>query len=206
MDFPTEQERFWREEFGNEYVLRNRGPRLLAANTALFSEILGKTSGITSVLELGCNIGMNLVALERLLPDASLTAVEINRKACEEAALNAPEARLLEMSILEFQPTETWDFVFTKGVLIHVDPEMLPRTYDLMHAASRRYIMVAEYYNPKPVEVEYRGHSGKLFKRDFAGDLLDRFEDLRLVDYGFTYHRDANFPQDDGNWFLLEKR
>jgi spore coat polysaccharide biosynthesis protein SpsF len=27
-----------------------------------------------------------------------------------------------------------------------------------------------------------------------------------LVDYGFAYHRDPNFPQDDITWFLLEKR
>jgi spore coat polysaccharide biosynthesis protein SpsF len=44
-----------------------------------------------------------------------------------------------------------------------------------------------------------------LFKRDFAGDLLDRFPGLVLVDYGFVYHRDKAFPQDDMTWFLLEK-
>jgi len=44
-----------------------------------------------------------------------------------------------------------------------------------------------------------------LFKRDFAGEMLDRFKDLELLDYGFVYHRDNNFPQDDLNWFLLRK-
>ena len=63
--------------------------------------------------------------------------------------------------------------------------------------------MVAEYYNPYPTKVPYRDNSDKLFKRDFAGELIDRF-DLRLVDYGFVYHRDK-FPQDDITWFLLEK-
>jgi hypothetical protein len=29
---------------------------------------------------------------------------------------------------------------------------------------------------------------------------------MRLVDYGFIYRRDPNFPLDDANWFLLEKR
>ncbi len=28
---------------------------------------------------------------------------------------------------------------------------------------------------------------------------------LRLVDYGFVYRRDPNWPQDNINWFLLEK-
>ena len=64
---------------------------------------------------------------------------------------------------------------------------------------------VAEYYNPSPVELPYRGHEGKLFKRDFAGELMDRHSTLTLVDYGFAYHRDNCFPQDDLTWFLLEK-
>lgn len=64
---------------------------------------------------------------------------------------------------------------------------------------------IVEYYNPIPVEVTYRRHRRKLFKRDFAGEMLDAFPNLRLVDYGFVYHRDANFAQDDVNWFLLEK-
>jgi len=32
------------------------------------------------------------------------------------------------------------------------------------------------------------------------------FVDLELVDYGFVYHRDPVFPQDDINWFLMKKQ
>lgn len=35
---------------------------------------------------------------------------------------------------------------------------------------------------------------------------MDKFPDCQLVDYGFVYHRDNNFSQDDITWFLLEKR
>jgi len=34
---------------------------------------------------------------------------------------------------------------------------------------------------------------------------MKKFNDLRLVDYGFAYHGDSNFPQDDITWFLMEK-
>ena len=95
--------------------------------------------------------------------------------------------------------------MFTKGVLIHISPDYLPHVYDLLFEASNRYICIIEYYNPTPVEMTYRGHRGKLFKRDFAGEILDRYKDLILASYGFVYHRDNNFPQDDINWFLLEK-
>ncbi|MFM6157881.1 MAG: pseudaminic acid biosynthesis-associated methylase, partial [Sphaerospermopsis kisseleviana] len=67
------------------------------------------------------------------------------------------------------------------------------------------YLLIAEYYNPSPVAIPYRGHADRLFKRDFAGEVLDQHPELRLVDYGFVYRRDPNFPQDDITWFLIEK-
>ncbi|MBK4730641.1 hypothetical protein JJD41_12310 [Oxynema sp. CENA135] len=106
---------------------------------------------------------------------------------------------------MNFTPTRKWDFVLIKGVLIHINPDYLEQVYDCLYQSSDRYICLVEYYNPTPVEVTYRGHQGKLFKRDFAGEILDRFKDLQLIDYGFVYHRDRHFSQDDLTWFLLEK-
>ncbi|MEM7352850.1 MAG: pseudaminic acid biosynthesis-associated methylase, partial [Acidobacteriota bacterium] len=184
---------------------RNRGQRWVAANTALFGKILARTRNVRSVLELGSNIGLNLMALRQLLPEAALSAVEINQKAASELQARLPEVDLHRTSAFDFEPSRTWDLVFTKGVLIHIAPERLAEIYRLLHRSAARYLLLCEYYNPSPVEVVYRGHQGKLFKRDFAGEMLDTFSDLALVDYGFVYHRDPNFPQDDMTWFLLEK-
>ena len=60
--------------------------------------------------------------------------------------------------VLERHPTAPVDLTFTVGVLIHIVPASDP-VYDHLHAGSRRYIAVAEYYNPTPVEVPYRGHT-----------------------------------------------
>jgi spore coat polysaccharide biosynthesis protein SpsF len=201
----TEQEVFWQGEFGNDYTIRNRGSQSVAANTVLFGDVLAHTRDVRTVLELGSNIGLNLSALRRLLPEAHLSAVEINEQAAAELTTGNPDVEVHLASILDFSPSQTWDFVFTKGVLIHISPDKLPQVYDLMYRCSSRYVLVAEYYSRQPAEVTYRGHSGKLFKRDFAGELLDRFSDLALVDYGFTWHRDPNFPQDDISWFLMDK-
>lgn len=204
-DFKTEQEGFWAGEFGNEYSTRNVGTNWIAANTALFARILGRTRGVRSVVEFGANIGLNLQALHGLLPDAELTGVEINATAAATLR-DWGRAAVVETSILDFEPARTWDMALIKGVLIHIDPAQLPTVYDRLFAAAARYICVVEYYNPSPVALQYRGHGDRLFKRDFAGELLDRFADLALVDYGFCYHRDANFPQDDVTWFLMEKQ
>lgn len=206
MTHATEQEAFWEGDFGNEYADRNRGTGWVAANLALFSRIFTDTRNVQGVLELGSNIGLNLMAIRQLLPTAKLSAVEINKKAVTELKTNVPNVDVHLNSILEFQPAGSWDLVFTKGVLIHINPDKLPVVYDLLYRASSRYVLVCEYYNPSPVEISYRGHSSKLFKRDFAGDLLSRFSDLKLVNYGFVYRRDPNFPQDDMTWFLMEKQ
>ena len=43
------------------------------------------------------------------------------------------------------------------------------------------------------------------FEKTRVGEIMDRFPDLELVDYGLCYHRDPNFPQDDVTWFLMSK-
>jgi pseudaminic acid biosynthesis-associated methylase len=202
--YPTEQESFWAGEFGDDYITRNQGKHLVAANIALFANILSHAGAIRSIIEFGANVGLNLAALAQLLPEVELAAIEINRKAVESLQ-RLGLVTVYPQSILEFCPGRTWDLTLIKGVLIHMSPDMLPKVYELLYHSSERYICLVEYYNPTPVSVPYRGHRNKLFKRDFAGEMLDRFSDLRLVKYGFSYHRDKNFPQDDSTWFLLEK-
>ncbi|MHC1699603.1 MAG: pseudaminic acid biosynthesis-associated methylase [Humidesulfovibrio sp.] len=204
-DYGTAQETFWAEDFGQEYIDRNVDDGLLRAKLAFFAQLLKHTGPLGSVIELGANVGLNLRALKLLAPALRLEAVEINPRAAE-ALRQGNVSCVHETTLLGFRPERPADLAFTMGVLIHIAPEALPQAYDALHASSARYILVAEYYSPKPVNIPYRGHQDRLFKRDFAGELLDRFPDLALVHYGFLYHRDPYFPLDDINWFLLEKR
>ena len=204
MSYKTEQENFWSGEFGDAYIERNQCEKSISSNVALFSKILNLTSSISSVIEFGANIGLNLEAMKHLLPGAELSAIEINEKAVNKLK-EIPKVHVYHSSILDFQPDRKRDLVFVKGVLIHIHPDELKNVYALLYKTSKRYICIAEYYSPSPVEIEYRGHKEKLFKRDFAGEMMDQFLDLSLVDYGFVYHGDCNFPQDDITWFLLKK-
>lgn len=204
--FKTEQEQFWAETFGDQYIDRNSDLISISKNIALFSKILQRTQAIDSVIEFGSNIGLNLLAINKLLPNVELSAIEINKKAIDKMTkIGGGKITIYHQSILDFKVDYQRDFVFTKGVLIHINSEYLPKVYELLYQTSNKYIYIAEYYNPSPVEISYRGHEGKLFKRDFAGEMMDKYSNLKLVDYGFVYHRDYNFAQDDMNWFLLEK-
>lgn len=204
-DYRTEQEKFWATEFGDEYSARNIGDNWISSNLRLFSRILERTREVNSIIEFGSNIGLNLRAIKSLLPDSTLSAVEINNKAVSELRKWGGVNKIYETSILEVDIKEQYDLSLIKGVLIHINPDYLPQVYEKIYQSSSKYILVAEYYNPSPVQVEYRGHAERLFKRDFAGEILDSYSDLKLVDYGFVYRNDPNFPQDDITWFLLEK-
>lgn len=205
--FSTTQEGLWAGDFGTDYVARNAAPALVADNAALFGKVLAATGGgVGSVLELGPSIGNNLRALRALLPAAELHSVEINAAAA--AQITAWGGATVEVgTIIGYDGGgRQWDLTFTKGVLIHVFPDALATVYDTLVRASRRWVMVCEYYNPTPVEVPYRGQRHALFKRDFAGEILDAHPELALVNYGFTYHRDPQHPLDDSTWFLMEKQ
>ena len=206
MDYKTEQEKFWSsKEWGDEYIKRNSYDRV-KNNIHFFSKILQRTSNIKSVLEFGANIGLNIIGLKQLLPDASYSAIEINKNACTELEQLNFLDKIYNQSLFDFEPAKKYNLTFTKVVLIHINPKYLDVVYKKLYESSNKYILIAEYYNPTPVEINYRGHEGKLFKRDFAGEMMDKYSDLKLVDYGFSYHRDNNFHQDDITWFLLEKQ
>mgnify|MGYP001311825962 FL=1 len=203
--YKTEQEKFWSGKFGTNYIERNRSDSLLAANLTFFSNILRSTGKIFSCIEFGANIGMNLRALQLLYPKIKLKGIEINSDAANGLKKLIGEENVLLGSILDYKSEQTFDVSLIKGVLIHTNPDELKMVYQKLYDSSHLYILLCEYYNPSPVTISYRGHKDRLFKRDFAGELLDLYPDLNLVDYGFSYHRDKAFPQDDITWFLLEK-
>lgn len=191
----------WSGEFGDQYIARNSDEDTQAASLRMLADAL-RGQRIASALELGANVGRNLRSLRHLYPTASLSAVEVNERACEELVKQGFETfhTSLEDVVLETH----YDLVFTVAVLIHIEPSLLNDAYRLIYTAAERLILIAEYYSPTPVEVPYRGLQGALWKRDFAGELLDKYADLRLLSVGATYHRQSP-GTDDFTWFLLEK-
>jgi pseudaminic acid biosynthesis-associated methylase len=205
MTFKTEQENFWAESFGQEYIDRNKSEKLLASNLDFFTKALKSTQDVKTCIEFGANIGMNIKALKLLYPDQHHSAIEINSDAVNELHKILPKDNIFEGSILDFNPKKVFDLVLIKGVLIHINPDELNNVYDKLVTSCSKYLLVAEYYNPSPVTIPYRGHINRLFKRDFAGEIMDRHPGMKIIDYGFSYRRDPKFPQDDITWFLMEK-
>jgi pseudaminic acid biosynthesis-associated methylase len=197
------QTRFWEGEFGDTYTDRNKVEA--KDRSEFFSNILYLTGAISSVLELGANRGHNLSILHHLKPDLEITGVEVNKKACKEMAAHGGIEPVC-CSTQDFEPSKQYDLVFTCGVLIHLPPEDLPEVYEKMLKLSKKYILINEYFNPTPVEVPYRGHSERLFKRDWGSELIDAAAGkIKLIDYGFLWKK-VEPAWDNATWWLFEKK
>lgn len=204
-NYCTDQEKFWSGDFGTSYINRNQAGSLLQSNIHFFKRSLKKADNVSSCIEFGANIGMNLKALKELYSDIHLEGIEINADAAARLKQVIGVANVHNTSIQEWKCERQADLCLVKGVLIHIHPDSLEDVYRKLYVCSNQYILICEYYNPTPVMIPYRGHKDRLFKRDFAGEMLDQYNDLSLLDYGFFYHRDNLCPQDDITWFLLQK-
>ena len=137
MTHTTEQEAFWHGEFGDAYTDRKQGTRLGRPQTSPSSRRSSASRATcVPVLELGSNVGLNLMALRRLLPAAGFPRSRSMKRPRPNWRAALPEVDLHRSSILEFESRESWDLVFTKGVLIHVNPDKLPIVYELMRCAA----------------------------------------------------------------------
>jgi spore coat polysaccharide biosynthesis protein SpsF len=74
--------------------------------------------------------------------------------------------------------------VFTAGVLIHQPELSLPVVMSEIVRCSRRYVLCMEYFAETTVEVDYRGHSGALFKRNYGALYRELFPELQLLEQG----------------------
>ena len=198
-----EQEEFWKNEFGDEYSERNNYD-IYENKKNLFEKII-KNLDINSILEIGCNRGLNLEAINSINSNIELYGDEINAKAVEMLKEKNICKNIFNNSIFDLNEDTKIDLVFTFGVLIHINPEKLKDVYTKMYNLSNKYILIGEYYSRNIQEIKYRGNDNKLFKRDFSGELLNLYPNLKIVDYGFVYHRDPKYPLDDITWFLFEK-
>jgi pseudaminic acid biosynthesis-associated methylase len=206
-DNPLQQ---WQGKFGADYVERNRPDDTTTAEAAaVFGRMLtGAIGDIRSVLEVGASVGINLRGLRRLMPEASIAAVEPFAAACAELRRTQAEiglSAILEADAFNIPAADnSFDLVFTNGVLIHVPPARLADAMREIVRVSRRFVLCSEYFSHTPVEIPYHGNTGMLWKRDFGGRYLEVAPSLRVRSYGFTWQHE--FPHfDDLNWWLFEK-
>lgn len=211
----SDQEEFWRGEFGDEYTKRVQGEGLVVNNMRFFCRILERTEYLIhnryykpSVIEFGAGSGLNLKALQQLGFDVSrMAAVEINSSACDELR-KIDGLRVYEGSMFETCDFGQWDMVLSSGLLIHIGPEDLSEAYQILYNACKPggTIVLVEYFAATPTPVMYRGNEGKLWRRNYGKDMLERFGDLSLLSYDFVADIDPICPRDNVTTWCLKKK
>ena len=202
----------WAGEFGRSYVVRNsinakELDSLYLKNfgisrSDLNEEFLSGLDRSMSVLEVGCNIGLQLELLKnagyQYLYGFDISSFALN------LSMSRVHANLLRSSALYFPFTkDSFDMIFSSGVLIHISPKDLNRTLDEIYRCSRRYIWCYEYFAEKETEVEYRGKGGLLWKSNYIKLFTDRFPDLTIIrSKRLRYISNDNIDI----MFLIEKR
>ena len=191
----------WSGDFGDQYVERNAAAD--EGRSRFWTELLAKIKP-ASVLEVGSNVGGNLIWIAEQVGGDNLAGVDVNEKALSILRERVPgvDARLASATDLPWGDG-SFDLVFTTGVLIHQSPDALEQVMREIVRVSGRYVLCGEYYAEELTEVPYRGQKGALFKRDFGGLYQELVPELRLVDEGFLPRGEGSW--DDVTWWLFEK-
>lgn len=198
----------WIGNLGDKYIERNEfAAWKIPYGVKAFRRILNRLD-IKSILEVGSNMGLNLYYISQIIKrDLQAYAVEPNKKAYKRLisnkSLKLKNAWNCDAFNLPINDSSI-DLVFTAGVLIHIHPDNLNRAMDEVVRVARKYVLCIEYFSHEPAEIKYRGKSGLLFKRDFGGEYLDRFPNLKCIRYGFLWQREFKIF-DDLNWWLFKK-
>ncbi|OGV50864.1 MAG: hypothetical protein A2X49_05470 [Lentisphaerae bacterium GWF2_52_8] len=197
----TKQLEMWQGDFGRSYTDRNNCDykTLMPAWRGVFEGM-----PIKSALEIGCNRGHNLMALHEVLGEESdVIGIEPGSYALEIARQVSPKVTAIRGNAFDIPFRDgTFDLTFTSGVLIHISLTDLPTALREIHRVSRRYIFAAEYFAEQETEVNYRGNTGLLWKRNFLRHYQTLFPGLKIVKQGFWGQAEG---YDDSTWWLMEK-
>ena len=187
----TKQMAEWAGDFGREYTDRNalslpeldllyRG-YFGITRTEMNSDFIGDFDRDMKVLEVGSNIGNQLLRLQKM-GFKNLYGIELQSYAVELSKSRTKGINIIQGSAFDIPfKNGFFDMVFTSGLLIHIAPEDITGVLDEIHRCTKRYIWGMEYYAETYTQVEYREHSGLLWKTNFPKLFLDRFADLKLV-------------------------
>jgi pseudaminic acid biosynthesis-associated methylase len=176
----TSQLSTWTSTFGREYTDRNTmttdemdvafGAQFGIRKSEIYRELVGPDRlPAGTVLEVGCNIGLQLRLLEKANPGLEFHGLEPQPYAIERARRLSPNMTFHVGTAFALPfPDRSFDLVMTHGVLIHIHPNDLGRALAEIERVSRRFVLCHEYYAPETVEVRYQGQAGLLWKTDFA--------------------------------------
>jgi len=193
---------YWQGKFGNDYTKRNSDLSIFRKRKSFFRKLLQKTPTVRTVLEVGCNMGGNLLMLHEIQKNLRLHGLEPNISAAHQARKLLPSATISNKSVLDIAWRKKLDLSFTCGVLIHINDSDIKNAMKKIYTATHEYILSIEYYSPTSETIFYRGLSDALFKRPYDTMWQNQFPSLERRAEGYL-SREQGF--DNCHWWLFRK-
>lgn len=168
----------WGGHNGHDYAARNvPTAKQQLSRKRLWQDVRGALEEAPhTVLEVGAGAGQNLAVWKQMDPLIKTGAVEPNDRTRKTLITNklADVAKPGTANSIDFD-TNSFDLVFTSGVLIHIPPDDLEKSCEEIYRVSKKYIVSVEYFAAAPEEKQYRGQQGLLWKRDFGKFWMENF-------------------------------
>jgi len=174
------------------------------------SEAVQSFEPLSSLLEVGCNAGPNLIVLRQRFPSARLVGVDINAEAVKagrtymsESGLQNMELRIGKADELDWLPDKSVDVALADAILMFIAPDKIGKVLSGMARVASKGLVLNEYHSPAAKAGEYFGGRwvydyGFLIERllplasyeivhsNFRGPDWDRFGSVIKVSFGRT--------------------
>lgn len=209
----TKQLQTWISDFGKSYTERNTlSPEEMDSLLGSYYAGIKKSDWFRQflaperipsgrVLEVGCNVGIQLRILRLVNPALEMYWIEPQSYALAKARALDSETHFLPGTAFDLPfKGGLFEVVMTNSVLIHIHPLDLPAALAEIYRCSRRFIFCHEYYSESPGEISYRGHEALLWKMNYLQQYLNTFPDLRRVDVRYL-----RYPDPDGGPELVDQ-
>lgn len=208
--------KLWQGTLGREYTGRNfvsleemeslQRRDYGMSRTVMNSQFLGILDRSLKILEIGCNIGNQLLCLQKMGFNNS-SGIELQSHAIKIAKTRLKNIEIYQGSIFDLPfKSGSFDLIFTSSVLIHINSLDIKNALTEIYRCTRTYIWGFEYYAESCEEIIWHGKKGMLWRNDFVKLYQNQFENLKLIrEKHFKYLHSGDY-ESSASMFLLEKK
>ena len=158
------------EKFWNKFTENNESN--YNEEFAKFIRDLATSLRCQSVLEVGCNIGNDLMLFTDTI---DVHGIDLNDNAIKKAKEKHPSFKFQKSAVIEIPyPDASMDFVFTHNVLNYVSDEEIPQAVKELFRVSNKYIINCESFEENESSIEKEDTAAK------HRNMLKRWSDFKV--------------------------
>lgn len=116
----------------------------------ILTAFLPELDPIKDVLDVGCGRGRIARILNRALPGAEYTGMDIGDAQISHTLTVRPDGEFYLSRLQDFSPLRDWDLVIASEVLMHIPPQDIGAVCDKLKGLARKWIVTVDWTEPVP--------------------------------------------------------